>query len=70
MSMPTQPEKQKALEECVQKLKRAAGFAETLLGDPVKIETVSTLNTLTGEANCAVNALRSMAAGNENPKVG
>lgn len=68
--MPTQAEKQEALRAAVASLKRAAGFAETMLDEPVKLEVVSSLNQLTQEAACHVNKLRSMAAGNENPKVG
>ena len=66
----TQPEKQKVLELSVQKLKRAAGFAECMLGNPVNMATVSTLNTLTIEAMAQVNDLKSITAGEERPKVG
>lgn len=65
-----QPDKQELLRKAVAKLKRATQFAESLLDNPVRVESCSTLWTLTGEANGAVNALRSAAAGNPEPKVG
>ncbi len=66
----TQPEKQKMLQECIDKLKRAAHFAESLRGQPVVAGNISSLWALSSEAHCAVTATRSVAAGNPEPKVG
>ena len=64
------PEKQKYLQETIHKLKRASGFAEAMSAEPVRVETCSTLYTLTTEAMSAVTSLRSIAAGNQEPKRG
>ena len=66
----TAPEKQKYLRETIYKLKRASGFAEAMSASPVSVETCSTLHTLTTEAMAAVVSLRSIAAGNQEPKRG
>jgi len=66
----TAPEKQKLLQECIHKLKRAAGFAEAMSAEPIRDGTACTLQQLTVEANAAVNALASVAKGNPAPKVG
>jgi len=68
--MQTQQEKQLLLKQATLALKRASGFAETLLDEPVRIETISTLSQLSTEAHAKVVALRSAAAGNDAPKVG
>lgn len=66
----TQPEKQKRLELCIQKLKRASGFAEAMSAEPVRPETMTTLWQLSSEALSEITALRSIAAGNEPPRAG
>jgi hypothetical protein len=66
----TQQEKSKLLEDCHWKLKLAAHYAESQIGQPVTPSSMSTLMTLTTQAHAAVTNLRSLAAGNEPPKEG
>lgn len=66
----TTQEKQKQLQDCIWKLKRAFAFAEAMSAEPVKEATACTLQQLTVEASAAVNNLRSVAVGNPPPKVG
>lgn len=66
----TAPEKTKLLQDCIWKLKRAAGFAEAMSSESVRDETACTLQQLTTEAAASVNSLRSIAVGNPPPKVG
>jgi len=63
-------EKQRMLQDCITKLKRAAQFAESLSGNPVRVENCYTLWTLTCNAADAAIAMKSAAAGNPEPKVG
>lgn len=66
----TAPEKKQLLQECIHKLKRAAGFAEAMSAEPVRDGTALSLQQLTTEAAIAVNNLRTATGGSPPPKVG
>lgn len=65
-----QQQKQVELLNVVQKLKRAASFAEHLIDEPVRPETMSTLWTLSNEAHAQVTKLKSIASVNPEPHRG
>ncbi len=66
----TEPEKQKLIEDCYWKLKRATDMAEMMKSSSLSLGAASSLLTLSTEAQSACVYLRSIAAGNEPPKVG
>lgn len=66
----TPEEKKKMLQTCIYQLKKAAAFSESLSAEPVRVETMTTLEQLARSAHSEVVSLRSLAAGNELPKHG